>query len=278
MNKLVVFTCVCAATLAAFSEIKPPKPAPTIAERKAARAALLEKRLKEEGGDVIRPGTMKGWILIADAQSKVDPYILQEVRDLLWDTLNFDIRVVKSEKVDVATAPAALAKSGANAAIFVVEDPALPMILSAPEDRWGIMNITPLLKDAKTQKYVEMRTTKELLRAFACVCGGFSSAYSANTVVGPIRKPADLDGFARLDYPMDVLMRFNHYLKRFGVTPAERAPYDQVVFEDWCPPPANEYQKRIKAQWEADQQRVAKEKAEKEKAATPKAEKPAATR
>ena len=62
MKALTFTVTLTAVTLSAFAAVKPLKPAPTIAERKAAKAAAELQRLKDDGGEVIRPGTMKGWI------------------------------------------------------------------------------------------------------------------------------------------------------------------------------------------------------------------------
>lgn len=265
-TKLLITAALAVASTMAFGTVKPPKPAPTLEERKAAKAARELQRLNEDGGEVIRPGTMKGWILIANGQTLVDQFEIEEARDYLWDTLNFNIKVAKSEKVTPQTVTEALAKSGANAAVFITEDPALPILLLAPEERWAIVNATKLAEGAKTPKYTEMRLKKEVVRAFVYLCGGANSSYGGS-MMGAVKKPADLDRFAEIELPMDVLMRFNTYMKGIGVTPAERAPYIFALEEPWCPPPANEYQKKIKADWEETQANVKAEREAREAAA-----------
>ena len=243
--------CVCASV----ASVKPPKPVPTLEERKAARAEREQRRLREDGGEVIRPGTMRGWVLFANGQTLVDQFEVEEARDYLWDTLNFNIKVEKSGRVTPATAAEALTRSGANAGVFLTEDPSLPILLVAPEERWAIVNATKLAEGAKTPKYVEMRIKKEVVRAFVYLCGGASSSYGGS-LMGVVRKASDLDRFAEIDLPMDVLMRFNPYMKTLGVTPAERTAYLFALDEPWCPPPANDYQRKVKADWEEERARA----------------------
>ena len=250
---------------ASVAAVKPPKPAPTLEERKAARAERERRRLQEDGGEVIRPGTMRGWVLFANGQTLVDQFEVEEARDYLWDTLNFNIKVEKSGRVTPATAAAELARSGANAGVFLTEDPSLPILLVAPEERWAIVNATKLAEGAKTPRYVEMRVKKEVVRAFVHLCGGAGSSYGGS-LTGAVRKASDLDRFAEIDLPMDVLMRFNPYMKAIGVTPAERTAYLFALDEPWCPPPANEWQERTKRKWEAD--KAAAEKARPQKPAS----------
>ena len=178
--KPLVFAALGVMSTMSFAAVKQPKPAPTLEERKAAKAAREFERLKEDGGEVIRPGTMKGWILIANGQTLVDQFEIEEARDYLWDTLNFNIKVEKSEKVTPQNVTEALAKSGANAAVFITEDAALPILLLAPEERWAIVNATKLAEGAKTPKYTEMRLKKEVVRAFVYLCGGANSSYSGS--------------------------------------------------------------------------------------------------
>ena len=238
---LCVVAVLSAASLVAA--VKAPKPK-TVAERRAEKAAEAAKRMQEDGGEAIRPGTMKGHLLIANAQKLVDPFEIEEIRDFLWDQLNFRIEIRESKPVNPTTVVEALRTSGAGCGVFLVEDPSLPILLLAPEDHWAIVNCTRLAEGAKTQKYVDMRVKKELVRAFSLVCSGGSSTH-AGSMFGAIKTASDLDGFPAIEIPFDILDRFNHYLKPLGVTPAERMPYASAVYESWCPAPTNKWQKLI---------------------------------
>ena len=255
MKKIFVLLILSVAAGVLFADAKKTKKTLTIAERKAQKAALHLQRLKDDGGEIIRPGTMKGTILIANAQSLVDQFEVEEARDYLWDTLNFNIKVEKHEKVTPETAVVALEKSKANLALFIIEDSALPTLLVAPEEKWAIINASKLAAGAKTPMYTIMRLKKEIVRGFVYLCGGASSSYPGS-MMGAVSKPSDLDRFAKIDLPIDVLMRFNIYLRKFGVTPAERVPYLFALDEPWCPPPADEYQKAVKSRWEAERAKV----------------------
>lgn len=253
IGRFISFSLVVATATAFAKEL-------TVAERKAAKAAALQSRIEDDGGEVIRPGSMRGWILFADGQTLVDPYELEEVRDLIWDWLSLDVRVVKSEKVTPDTVAGALKKSGANLGVFLTEDENTPTLLVAPEDRWAIVNVAKLKEGAKNDKYVVMRVKKELVRGFVACCGGLGSSYGA-PICAAITKPADLDRCATLDLPIDVLMRFNKYLRGYGVTPAERTPYIYALDEKWCPPPVNKWQQKIKDEMEARAKAEAEKKA-----------------
>ncbi len=251
MNKYSVIILMAFGVLSIFADAKHVLRATTVAERKAQKQAMLIQRLKEEGGEIIKPGTMKGSILFANAQNIVDQFEIEETRDYLWDLLNFKINVEKHDKVLPQTAVAALEKTKANLALFIVEDPSLPILILAPEEKWAIINVTRLAEGAKSPVYTVMRLKKEIVRAFVYLCGGACSSYP-DSMMGAVSKPSDLDRFAKVDLPIDVLMRFNNYLRRLGVTPAERVSYLLALDEPWCPPPENGYQKAVKAKWEAE--------------------------
>lgn len=253
MKSELTLLAVAALSLSIHAAIKPPKPEPTIEQRKAANAEREARYLKEEGGEVIRPGTMKGFLLIGNAQKTVDQFEIEETRDYFWFRLNYNIKVAPSEPATPANASALLAESGAAAAVFLTEDATLPILLVSPEDHWAIVNVTRLKKDAKTPKYVTMRTKKELVRAIVHCFGGNCSSYEGS-ILSAIKEPSDLDRYAGYELPEDVFDRFRPYLSGLGLTPAERMSFLCAAYEPWCPPPTNEYQKAI---WEKIQNKKA---------------------
>lgn len=249
----LIFLVVFVMMLNVTAGVKSPRKEPSLEQRKMAKADREARYLKEEGGDVIRPGTMKGFLLIGNAQSTVDPFEIEEICDYFWSRLNFNIKVMTYEQVDMGNASTLLAKSGAAAAVFLTENVALPTLLVSPEEHWGIINITRLKKDAPTPVYVMTRAKKELVRAIVHCFGGHCSSFEGS-ILSAIREPRDLDRYADYELPEDVFDRFRPYLNGLGVTPAERMSFLSAAYESWCPPPTNEYQRVI---WEKIQNKKA---------------------
>ena len=132
-----------------------------------------------------------------------------------------------------------------EASLFVVDDPALPPLLSAPESRWAMVNVAPLAKGAgEKPQFFAARVQKELTRGFCLLAGAQNSGYP-DALVGCITKPEDLDRFADCRLPIDVMNRFAPYLKGYGVTPKVYTTYKKACEQGWAPAPTNEFQKAI---------------------------------
>jgi len=200
--------------------------------------------VEQDGGEVIKPGPMKGSIQIGNAQKTVNTESLEEIRGMLWKRLGFKINLDTVNPVTLDNVNSALKKSGAAAGIYLVEDKTLPVLLVSPEEHWSIVNVSRLAEGAPTPKYTEMRVKKELVRAFVYTCGG-ADATRGHQMMNAIRKVDDLDAIAMVDLPLDILMRFNGYMRKLGVTSARRMSYEEACMEGWAPQPTNEVQKTI---------------------------------
>lgn len=97
--------------------------------------------------------------------------------------------------------------AGADAAVFVVKNPSLPLSLVAMEDRWGVVNA-----DGLSEKSIE----KEVLRVATVVLGGASSKYSASAM-RPVFSKEDLETKAGEVMTFDSLMAIFTYLPEMGI-------------------------------------------------------------
>lgn len=217
-------------------------------EEKAQRKAYFEKRfLEHTGGRVLRPGTRRGTVVYVNCQKRAQADWLEESRDYMAGYSKFNV-VLKDGTFDLA-AP----KVEGNASLFVVDDDKLPALLVAPENRWAIVNVAPLAKEAKPA-FFEARVKKELTRGFCLLCGAGNSQFP-RALTGGVTGPSDLDKFPDHRLPVDIEKRMASYMEPFGVTPAVMSTYRQACKEGWAPAPANDYQKQVA-------EAVAKEKAE----------------
>ena len=206
-------------------------------QRLAKRAYMIEYRNKKTGGLVVKPGSQNGEIVYVNCQNKADPAWMNESIDYLTKYSKLKIRLtngnfsIENPKIE------------GNLSLYIVDDPALPNLLIAPENRWAMVNVAPLYKGVK-KAYFEARVKKELSRAFAALCGFCNSSYP-NALTSGITKPEDLDKHADARLTVDVFRRFESYLLPFGITPAVILTYHQACQEGWAPAPTNEYQKAI---------------------------------
>lgn len=217
-------------------------------ERAAYRAEVKERVYKHTGGMVKRPGEQKGRVVYVNAQKKAPAKWLEVSAKFFADNVKIS--------VDVEDGSFSLAKPEIRGelTLFVVDDPALPVLLAAPENRWALVNVATLGGPEVKEAFFRARVEKELTRGFSLLCGAMNSSYPM-AVVGPVVKASDLDKFLDAGLPMDVVGRFSPYLAPFGVVPYRMATYRKACQEGWAASPTNDVQKAIFEQVKADKEK-----------------------
>lgn len=128
--------------------------------------------------------------------------------------------------------------AGANAAVYIVDDPKLPMTLVANEAHWGVVNVARLDSSA--------RFGKAFVRTAIMTFGGGVSQFKGSPMQ-TVSSPADLDKVVSEDVTFDALQCVIRNLQNLGVTQGKRTTYRKAVMEGWAKQPTNDYQKVI---WE----------------------------
>lgn len=205
-------------------------------QREQRKAYFQAKIYKHTGGNIIKPGSQKGRVVYINAQSRAAEVWLQESADFFKEKTRLAVAIEKGE----FSFPKPELKGELN--IFIVDDPSLPSLLGAPENRWAMVNVAPLFTDKK--KFFEARVKKELTRAFVLVAGGIDSSYPGNCT-GPVMDAKDLDKFMDYFLPVDVLARFEKTVTKAGMKPSYQATYRKACTDGWAPPPTNDVQKAI---------------------------------
>lgn len=206
-------------------------------ERAARRAAAEREEYLATGGELKQPGTQQGEIYYVNCQKRADAQWIADSAAAFEKVLHVGVVVTNGIFRIVKTQPVG------SASLFVVDDPNLPTSLSAPEDKWAMVNVAKLY-DARLP-FFRARVKKEIARAFAQLCGALSSQFKGS-LMGPVVRPADLDQFEDDRLPIDVIARFPRYLEAYGVKPYRLATYDVAVQEGWAPAPTNDVQKAVK--------------------------------
>lgn len=242
--KKIMFVAVSALAVTAFS-------APTMAKAPAGGKSLVHDKpvdrksfaqavYRKTGGMIEVPGAEKGKIVYVNAATKRVP----------MDWLESNAAVFRqATKLRIETAEGAFAFPDPNivgsASLFIVDDEKLPSLLSAPENRWVMVNVAPLAKgDGKKPAFFAARVQKELTRGFSILAGAQSSNYP-NSLVGCVTKPEDLDVFLDCKLPVDVMARFVRYVAGYGIEPKQIVSYKKACQEGWAPQPTNDVQKAI---------------------------------
>lgn len=228
-------TAFCA--IAAFAAPKGAAANLTPEERAARKAARQEEFQKATGGRIKDVRQQKGSFIIVDAQKRANRAWAESIAEYVNDAVKVGVEV-KAGSFSAASA----ASTPTAPTVYIVDDPAQPSLLVAPEQFWALVNVAPIASD-KTA-FFEARVKKQLVRAFAMLCGAPMSGYD-NPLTAPVLKTGDLDEIIDYTLPADIRGRCQKYLMKCGVTPYKMSTYYDACVQGWAPAPTNDYQKAI---------------------------------
>lgn len=240
MKKLIIAFGLVAVTLSSIA-VQPTKREELTPEQKAARA---EARRRHTGGFLEFPGV--GKIAILNAQKTIP----QETIDLNVKSLRDLARgveiAVQDVEFSIATAKPVREGVGAPAAVYLIEDPALPISLIAIEDGWGVVNVAPLKAGNPDEDKLKLRFRKEFVRVSSIVFTGAKSQFK-NSPLQSAQSVEDLDKIVGENFAIDTMTTMMNHLPEIGVKPGTRMTYRSACMQGLAPQPTNEYQKVI---WE----------------------------
>ena len=242
----------CVAFGAAADEAKPydPRTKPTNdAERKIRMEWLMKRKYERTGGTLIRKDSMQGEIAVVNCQKAAGKDILE--RSIEYLKKESRLKITLRDGTFSFPSP----KIEGNASLYVIDDPSLPTLLAAPENRWTVLNVAPLKTGrGASPAFFKARVLKEMSRGFALLCGAMSSNFPGSLTSG-MYKPEDLDRISDERLSLDVLARMAPYLEPIGVTPAIYVSYRQACKEGWAEKPKDAIQQKIWDEVKSDKER-----------------------
>lgn len=231
MNRMTFVSAVALCAIAASGA-----KTPSVKEREAKLAALEAQEYRQNGGLLKRPNTQKGRIVFLDCQRKADAATVARSAANLQKELSFAIDVERG------TFDLAAPKVVGEATLFIVDDPKLPSLLAAPEDRWAMVNTGKLGTD--DPELFRSRAAKEISRGLALLGGAFMSQFQT-TLMECVTAPDQLDGFHDWRLPFDALQKMKKYLKGYGLGEFDPISYRDACYEGWAPAPKDDIQRAI---------------------------------
>lgn len=208
--------------------------------------------LRETGGELEIP--RKGCVLVADCGSGLAPEVIDGAVRSLEGITRVDFKRKTLGAFSIADTPAkAKAEVGAAAAVFVVDDPALPLSLLAPEGNWGVVNVAPMRVGGASADVVARRAGKEFLRIGALALGAWHG--EGGSVLRGVKDARGLDAIQSGRLTLFELRNVMNSLLSLGVTRASTTTYLQACREGWASAPTNEYQKAVWERVQADKER-----------------------
>lgn len=195
------------------------------------------------GGVLMRPA--KGTVAYCDFQSRISKtdilgFFVSRAECPIQ--LNWEHRKMTSS-FDLAKA--AELKGNAAAAIFIVDDPALPMSLVAMEEKWGLVNLAKLVTDKPNIIKLLHRTEKLVTRVATGVLGGSHCLEIPFSAMKPVYSLADLDKMEAHAFSPAALTELSYTLPKLGLSRVTPCTYEDACVEGWAPAPTNDVQKEI---------------------------------
>lgn len=245
MKRLIItlVTTVLAASVLASDAAKPRRTRPKGLSRPS--GGIVEKTHE---GDVLR---------VVNAQNVVpDATIAKTTQQIRWTSL----LPVECERFNgKADSPIALAASipqheKIGAGVLLTEDPNLPIILSSPDGKWAILNVASLKADAADLPKTESRFTRLYWNAIARCLGVGNSGYKG-CVLMPFTSIEDIDRMGVLQPCPEPFNKMIDAASAYGIKTITIASYRTACEQGWAPPPANDVQKAIKAEVNAEKER-----------------------
>jgi len=247
--KIISAIAVLTATLVALGDAAP-QAVPAKAKPK------FSPMYRKTGGMLQRPGVKPGRVAVFNAQKSVATAEIEPTVKWLEKHVHVEMPILEQIVPDDVTGRIAAArKSGANFALFLVEEDKNPCSLGIfPDQKIAFVNVAALRLDGGEGAFLMARTRKELVRAFLTLCGGASSQ-SAYNMMGGMKSIRDLDKFEDDAIPVDVVGRTQRFLPDSGCNIRTMVPYRTACKEGWAPPPTNDVQKAIWEKVKADKER-----------------------
>ena len=222
--------------------------APAVGATAKKKPTLSEVYDKKFGGRLIQPGSQQGSVVFVNGQSALGETEFHPVVKEIKRILKIEVKVVGEKPRTGMPRLADVKASGASAAVFVMSDPALPVLLAAPEERWALVNVAAMAEGLPSgilgEAMKKTRFRSELWRGFALACGGQSSMSSVSVFNAPDMASLDTTDASAISY--DVVQRAGNYLRNaLKVTPPRIVTYRIACQEGWAPAPTNDVQRTI---------------------------------
>lgn len=186
-----------------------------------------------------------GTFLFISAQNVVDDAVPKRITRMMVDYFNIDIRFQRGESPDIRAVATALTKLGVRGAIWIVDDPLLPLTLGACEDGWGFVNVRAAMADKPTKDTLEWRVHKLLLRLFGDIHNVGQTVMVPHCVMMKAVGLKGLDALECREYSPEPIGKILEYMLEAGYKQCNVGTYTDACAEGWAPMPTNAAQKAI---------------------------------
>lgn len=213
----------------------------------SAMTCVADISSQDLGGEITLWPKDPGLFVFVDCQSELKGQALNKTIKALADDFNIDIRKINGDNspFDLRLVPNNLKCLGAKGAIWIVSDVSLPVVLTAPEDGWGVLNVAPLMMDSPDAIKLEKRVVKFVNRVFGNINGIGDSVMMPACVMKQAIGIKGVDALVCATYSPEANSKIAAYLSKSGYKQRKRGTYYDACEEGWAPAPTNAVQKKI---------------------------------
>ena len=208
----------------------------------AADADAEREYMAKNGGAVKISG--KGRIALVDCRKHADEADCQSGVKALRNLFKPQIVWRKGAGFTIPSAAEEVRKSGDNAVVFVVDDPTLPMTLTAAEERWAMINAAKAAADRPDEAKFRKRMGLLFMRQ-CCRLMGSDATKTPECCLYPAFTLADLDAIEGTDVAISVFIAISESMLRIGLEGVEIVSYRDACELEKAPPPTNDLQRAI---------------------------------
>ncbi len=200
-----------------------------------------------EGGMLYLWPKNPGMFAFVNAQERVPEKTITKEIVALKQEFQVNLKTIKGNDApfDIRTAPSTIKNLGAVGAIWIVDDPSLPVCLAATESIWGVLNVAPILADTPDDDKLNKRITKYLRRIFGNVNGSGEAMMMPACVMNQATSMAAVDQLKCLMYSPETHTKIRKYLGLCGLKQQYIGTYTEACEAGWAPQPTNDVQKAI---------------------------------
>lgn len=201
-----------------------------------------EERLEYDGGPYQLKG--KGWVAAIDCRSNPDQNDYAEGSA----KIEFELCTIVSNRIQsafsISTASNVVKAYGANVAVFIIDDESMPMTLSAPEEKWSLVNVAKLkVSDYNLEKFrkrVSMMFTRQCCRAL-----GSDEGPEGETCFKTVFNAEDVDKIDSMDITYSATTQIFATMPLRGMEPIDWGSYRDACQLGIAPMPINDNQRRV---------------------------------
>ena len=147
-----------------------------------------------------------------------------------------------------------MTETGAQAALFIVDDKALPMSLLATESNWGVVNLAALREDGIDPSVLASRVQKEFMRVAVLTLGAWRSDMQGSFLM-KVTGQKDLDRLKGRGMTLFELRNIMNHLLDIGITRPSSVTYGDLCRNGKAPAPTNDVQRTIWEKVRSDKER-----------------------